>query len=421
MSLKRSFIPSAMRGEFPLNNIPLGIAFQRGTHRHFLCTRIGDSIIRLDVLEASGLLSLPEPAGHDVFAQRYLNSFISTGPQAWIAFRSTIQELFSEQSSFRDDGRLLNSIVAPGDVEMTMPVDVRAFTDFYSSKLHASNLGKILRGNDNPLQPNWLHMPVAYDARASSVVVSGTPVQRPSGQFRLDPDAPPLFAPTRKLDAELEIGTIIGVANDLGVPVPIKSALAHAFGFVLLNDWSARDIQSFEYQPLGPFLGKSFCTTISTWVIMQAALVDFRRPIGVQDPPPLPHLMVSPDYVFDIDLELSIKTPGLSDFTVLSRTNATNLYWTVAQQIAHHTSNGCNLQIGDLLGSGTISGPGDGQLGSFMEMSWNGTRDVHLNNGEVRRFLSDGDHVRLTGRCHGNDYSVGFGEAAGTVFTSDVR
>jgi len=415
MSRINSFLQVPPSNEFPLNNVPVGMAKFRGRSEKFACTRIGDFVIRLDVLESSGLLRLPLTADDSVFATSSLKAFVSSGPAVWQHFRSSIQGIFGEGSSLAGDDRVSHCVRPVSDVDITMPMEIGAFTDFYSSKHHAANLGRILRGNDNPLQPNWLHLPVAYDARASSVVVSGTPLRRPRGQIRPTPEASPEFAPTRKLDAELELGAIIGIANSLGAPVPIEKSLSHVFGFVLLNDWSARDIQSWEYQPLGPFLGKSFCTTISPWIIMTEALDPFRRPVGVQEPQPLPYLFTRPDYLFDIELEMGLKTPTMNDFEAVCQTNALNLYWTIAQQIAHHTSNGCNLQVGDLLGSGTISGTEQGQLGSFMENSWNGTRDVMLTNGERRRFLLDGDEVRLSGRCRGSDYIIGFGDASGKL------
>jgi fumarylacetoacetase len=303
------------------------------------------------------------------------------------------------------------------------------YTDFYSSREHATNVGTMLRGADKALNPNWLYLPVAYHGRASSVVVSGTDVRRPCGQSPPPVSPPgtggdtgggapaPLFGPSRSLDFELETAVFVGPGNDLGRPVPVDSAAEHVFGMVLLNDWSARDLQGWEYVPLGPFLAKNFATSISPWVVTFEALEPFRTAAPAQDPPPLPYLHERDRHTYDIRLEVYLQGENMAEPQRVCASNFKYLYWTVAQQLAHHTVNGCNLRPGDLLASGTISGPAADSYGSLLELSWRGTRPLTVG-GEPRRFLEDGDRVSMTGWCQGDGYRIGFGTVTGRVLQS---
>ena len=296
-----------------------------------------------------------------------------------------------------------------------MPCTIPNYTDFYSSREHATNVGVMLRGPDNALMPNWLHLPVAYHGRASSVVVSGTDIRRPHGQTKADDTAAPSFGSSRSLDFELELGMLIGAGNELGRPISTGQAPHHVFGMVLVNDWSARDIQKWEYQPLGPFLAKNFATSISPWVVTLDALAPFRIAGPKQDPEPLPYLRCSGNWAYDIHLEVLLQTEAMKEPVRISATNSKYLYWNICQQIAHHTINGCNLQTGDLLASGTISGPTPDSLGSMLELAWKGTRPIALPGGETRVFLKDGDRVTMKAWCQGDGYRVGFGEVTGQV------
>jgi len=325
---------------------------------------------------------------------------------------------------------------AQKDVEMKLSARIGNYTDFYSSYHHAHNVGTMLRGPENALMPNWKWLPVAYHGRASSIVISGTEVRRPNGQTKPPDAAAPVFGPSKSFDYELEMAFLIGPGNSLGNPVPIDRAIDHIFGFVLMNDWSARDIQAWEYQPLGPFLAKNFCTSISPWVVTLEALEPFRKPLPPQDPEPLPYLSAtSPhtgrirpqakrirrgergrnDFTFDIHLEAHLQTSSMDSPHIITRTNFQNLYWSVAQKLAHHTVNGCNLQPGDLLASGTISGPTEESRGCMLELTWRGANPLKLPNGESRKWLEDGDHLTITGWCEGDGYRIGFGEVSGRV------
>jgi fumarylacetoacetase len=302
---------------------------------------------------------------------------------------------------------------------MYLPAEVGDYTDFYSSRDHATNVGTMLRGAENALMPNWLHLPVAYHGRASSLVISGAGVRRPRGQMK-PPDAPaPLFGPTRSLDFELEVGALVGPGSDLGEPIPVERAADHLFGLLLVNDWSARDIQAWEYQPLGPFLAKNFCTSLSPWVVTLEALEPFRRPAPPQDPPPLPYLRgpdaAWSDWTLDLTLEAHLYTSGSAQPTRLTVTNFSHLYWTLAQQVAHHTVNGCPLRPGDLLASGTVSGPTPESRGCLLELAWRGAQPVTLANGETRSSLQDGDRLIITGWAQGSGYRIGLGKVEGTV------
>jgi fumarylacetoacetase len=300
-----------------------------------------------------------------------------------------------------------------------MPTMVAGFTDFYSSKEHATNVGVMFRGKDNALQPNWLHMPIGYNGRASTVVVSGTKVRRPRGQLKPPGAEHPSFGPCKRLDFELEMGAVIGQASPMGGTLTEAQAPAMIFGFVLLNDWSARDIQQWEYVPLGPFQGKAFATSISPWVVTSAALEPFRREGPQQAPQPLPYLKQMQANNYDIELEVGLRGASMNNLARICRTNFKYMYWSSVQQLIHHASSGCAMNVGDLLGSGTISGPEKTQRGSLLEISWNGTEPVELAEGVVRTFLDDGDSLVMRGWCEGDGYRVGFGEVAGTILPAE--
>jgi fumarylacetoacetase len=306
------------------------------------------------------------------------------------------------------------AILLQSEVEMLLPARIGDYTDFYASRDHATNVGAMLRP-DNPLLPNWTWLPVGSHGRASSVVVSGTPVRRPRGQTKTSESEPPALNATRMLDFVLEVGAVIGAGNTLGEPVAIDRAMDHVFGFVLLNDWSARDIQRWEYQPLGPFLSKSFATTISPWIVTTDALAPFRAPLSSQEPAPLSYLAAEEPHTFDIRLQVALATETQQAPHKVTDSNFRNLYWSVAQMVAHHTVAGCNLRPGDLLGTGTISGPTPESFGSLLELAWRGDHPVVLPSGEQRSFLHDGDTVVMTGWCESEGRRIGFGECRGTI------
>jgi len=385
MSLLKSWVTSANDPEsgFPLNNLPYGVFSTGGTARCGVA--IGDMI-----LDVEGL----GPAG--IFAAGNWNAFMALGPKAWAAFRLELQEVLKE-------GAAVRPLVAQSDVTMLMPFAVAEYTDFYAGRQHAENMGEILRGTKG-LPANWLHIPIGYNGRASSVVVSGTDIHRPLGQLGAG-----RFGPCEKLDIELELGAIVGTGSPMGLPVTVAEADEMIFGYVLLNDWSARDIQSWEYQPLGPFQAKAFATSISPWIVTKAALEGFSRPAPARDAPLLPYLHEEKPGLFDIELEVHLGGNKISG------TNATRLYYSAAQQLAHHSIGGCPMRTGDLLGSGTISGPTQAEFGSLMELSWNGEKPFTLANGETRSFIEDGDTLTLKGHAQGEGFRIGFGACTGTI------
>ena len=409
---------------FGLDNLPYGV-FSTRAEAPRCGVRVGDTVVDLSVIEAL----LPVAAG--TFAQPALNDFMAAGTGTWDAVRSRLQSLLSADSDadLRDDEALRARAIVPlADVTMHLPAAIGDYTDFYSSRQHATNVGSMFRDPDNALMPNWLHLPVGYHGRASSVVVSGVPVVRPSGQTRPGAEAPPVFGPSRQLDIELELGVFVGPGNELGDPIGIDDAHDHVFGYVLVNDWSARDIQRWEYVPLGPFLAKSFCTSISPWVVPAAALDPFRIDGEAQtgsNPEPLPYLRQAEPRSLDVGLEVAIETAamrasGTTPETV-ARSNAKHLYWSPEQQIAHHTVAGCNLRPGDLLASGTISGDTEDSYGSLLEITWRGTKPLALPGGETRTFLEDGDRVVLSGVAERGGRRVGFGEVEATVVGTTGR
>jgi fumarylacetoacetase len=415
----QSFVPVPPGSHFPVQNLPYGVYSPRAGGNPRVGVAIGDSVVDLAALERRGLLSVPSRGGHknSLFDRPSLNAFMACGRQAWNDVREQLSLLLRhDEPRLRDDAALRReAIVAMADVEMLLPVEIGDYTDFYSSRDHAANVGAMLRGPDNALMPNWLHLPVAYHGRSSSVVVSGTDLQRPCGQTKSDTAPLPTFGPSRSVDFELEMGFFVGPGNALGEPIPIEQAEEHIFGLVLVNDWSARDIQKWEYVPLGPFLAKNFGTSTSPWVVTLEALEPFRVAGPKQDPEPLPYLRSPRDAAYDIQLEVWLRAAGTNEPVRICSSNLQNLYWNFSQQLAHHTSNGCNLRTGDLLATGTISGPTPESRGCLLELTRGGRQPLSLPTGQTRGFLEDGDRVTMTGWCEGDGYRIGFGEVTGTL------
>src|SRR2546426_1952372 len=417
----RSFLEIAKDSDFPIQNLPFGV-FQPKQDRPRVGVAIGDLVFDLSALEELGHFQSPDFQARKVSSEESLNSFLALGRPAWRKTREILQHLLAADAPILRDDPIIRRRVfhAQKDVVMKLPARIGNYTDFYSSYHHAHNVGTMLRGPENALMPNWKWLPVAYHGRASSLVISGTEVRRPSGQTKPPDAAAPVFGPSKSFDYELEMAFLIGPGNSLGSPVPIGRAIDHIFGFVLMNDWSARDIQAWEYQPLGPFLAKNFCTSISPWVVTLEALDPFRKPLPLQDPEPLPYLRSQNDFTFDIHLEAHLQTSAMKAPQIITRTNFQNLYWSVAQQLAHHTVNGCNLKPGDLLASGTISGATEESRGCMLELTWRGANPLKLPNGEIRKWLEDCDTLTISCWCHGEGSRIGFGEVAGRIIGSDA-
>ncbi len=416
----RSFLPVPPESHFPIQNLPYGVFRPRrgGTAR--VGAAIGEMVLDLAVLERERVIDVAVPgkqAAETLFNRPSLNAFMACGRPVWTKVHERLSQLLRhDEPRLRDDAALRREALIPmADVEMLLPVEIGDYTDFYSSRDHATNVGAMLRGPDNALMPNWLHLPVAYHGRASSVVVSGTDLKRPCGQTKSDTAPFPTFGTSRSVDFELEMGFFIGPGNALGEAIPIERAEDHIFGLVLVNDWSARDIQKWEYVPLGPFLAKNFGTSISPWVVTLEALEPFRVAGPKQDPEPLPYLRSPRDAAYDVHLEVLLQTAELEDPIRICSSNLRNLYWNFSQQVAHHTCNGCNLRTGDLLATGTISGPTPDSRGCLLELTRGGRQPLTLPHGRTRGFLEDGDRVTMTGWCEGQGYRVGFGEVTGKL------
>ncbi|GAB4373280.1 MAG: fumarylacetoacetase [Acidobacteriota bacterium] len=417
-----SFVDVSPDSPFPIQNLPFGVFRPGPGFDPRVGTRIGDTVVDLGVLESRGLFDGPELSGRTVFARPRLNDLLALGRPAWREARATISRLLRRDcGTLRDDESLREIALLPvARCEMLVPAEIGDYTDFYSSRHHATNVGIMFRGPDNALMPNWLHLPVAYHGRSSSIVPSGTPVRRPCGQI-LPRDADrPVFGPSRLLDFELEVGFLVGPGNPLGEPIPVERAEDHIFGLVLVNDWSARDIQKWEYQPLGPFLSKNFATTVSPWVVTLEALEPFRTEGPVQDPEPLDYLRTPGNPTWDIPLTVALRTESLETPHVIARSNFRHLYWNVRQQLAHHTVTGCNVRPGDLMASGTISGPEKHERGCLLELTWRGEEPIELPDGSTRTFLLDGDEVIITGAAAGDGRRVGFGSCAGRILPARV-
>lgn len=396
MALIRSWVESANAADcpFPLNNLPYGV-FSTADEAPRCGAAIGDMILDLAGCEAQGLLD----AG-GTFAQPQLNGFMALGRAKWNEVRARLTELLAE------DGNRDLPLVAMADATLHLPVRVTEYTDFYASKNHAFNVGVLFRGPENALPPQWTHMPIGYNGRASSVVVSGTPIRRPMGQLK--GETGPRWAPCERLDLELELGAVVGADSAMGERVGVDQAEDMIFGYVLLNDWSARDVQAWEYQPLGPFQSKALGTTIGAWIVTQAALEPFRSPGPERVNPLLPYLQESRPGLYDLEIGWTLNGQ------VMARTNYNVMYYSSAQQLAHHTSSGCPMRVGDLLGSGTISGPAPDQTGALLEMTEGGKTPVTVN-GEARTFLENGDEVALFAEARGEGYRIGFGPCTGRI------
>ncbi|KAL0363161.1 UNVERIFIED_CONTAM: Fumarylacetoacetase [Sesamum calycinum] len=415
----KSFVEVHPDSHFPIQNLPYGVFKAEPGSEPRPGVAIGDYVLDLSVIASAGLFDGPYLKNSDCFNQPTLNKFLGLGRPAWKEARSTLQKLLSAaEPILRDNTSLRQKAFLPTDkVQMLLPIAIGDYTDFFASKHHAKNCGLIFRGPENPINPNWFHIPIAYHGRASSIVISGTDIIRPRGQGHPIVNSLPYFGPSRKLDFELEMAAVVGPGNELGEPVDVNEAADHIFGLVLMNDWSARDIQAWEYVPLGPFLGKSFGTTISPWIVTLDALAPFGSDASEQNPPPLPYLAEKESKNYDISLQVSIVPAGQKDACIISRSNFKHLYWTITQQLAHHTINGCNLRPGDLLGTGTISGPEPDSYGCLLELTWNGQKPLSLG-GTTRTFLEDGDEVIFTGCCKGDGYNVGFGRCSGKILPS---
>lgn len=413
----KSFVPVKPDSHFPIQNLPYGVFRHKNGGTPRVGVAIGEMVLDLSVLEKQGLFEKTPVGGDGIFSRPSLNEFMALGRPSWKAVRAVISYLLREDNpTLRDSKALRDLALTPMEaVELLLPVEIGDYTDFYSSKEHATNVGSMFRGKENALMPNWLHLPVAYHGRASSVVISGTDLHRPLGQLKPDDSERPVFGPSRRVDFELETGFFTGPGNKLGEPVPIDEAPQHIFGMVLVNDWSARDIQKWEYRPLGPFLAKNFGTSISPWVVTMEALEPFRTAGPEQEPQPLPYLQSKGDWAYDIVLEVSLQGEKMDHPQRLCRSNFKYMYWNVCQQLAHHTINGCNLRPGDLLASGTISGPDPGSYGSLLELTRAGENSIKFPNGQERRFIQDGDRLTITGWCEGEEYRIGFGEVTSRI------
>ncbi|TMV03766.1 fumarylacetoacetase [Ruegeria sediminis] len=408
MPLMKSWVASANDPShpFPLNNLPYGVFSTAGADPR--CgVAIGDMILDVTAAEAEGLIALSDIPLFDV---PFWNELMEEGPAVWAALRERLIALLSDGAAEREK---VEPLLVPMDAaELHMPFAVSEYTDFYAGRNHAFNVGTMFRGPENALPPNWLHIPIGYNGRASSVVVSGTDIRRPWGQLKSPDHDKPAFLPCRRFDIELEMGAIVGTPSD--GPITVQEADDHIFGYVLLNDWSARDIQAWEYQPLGPFQAKATATSISPWIVTKAALEPFRCDTPAREFELLDHLKDCGPMLYDIDLEVTMAPEG-KEATTIARTNYKEMYYSAAQQLAHHTTSGCPMNTGDLLGSGTISGATKPERGSLLELSWGGKEPLTLNTGETRSFIEDGDTLTLKGAAKGDGYTIGFGDCVGSV------
>ncbi|KZX96240.1 MAG: fumarylacetoacetase [Sulfitobacter sp.] len=410
MTLMTSWVESANSADtdFPLNNLPYGV-FTTNRLEARCGVAIGDQILDMAALEEEGLITLAE---EPVFDVPYWNDVMDLGPAAWASLRARLVELLCADAP--DQAAVAPHLVPMDEARLHMPMMVSEYTDFYASKHHATNVGTMFRGAENALPPNWLHIPIGYNGRASTVVVSGTEITRPNGQLKAPDADAPHFGPCQRLDIELEMGAIVGTSTEMGQPVSIDEADEMIFGYVLLNDWSARDIQAWEYQPLGPFQAKAFATSISPWIVTRDALEPFRTSTPEREKDLLPYLRETKPGLYDIDLSVLLQPEG-GGAEEIARTNYREMYYSAAQQLTHHASSGCAMNAGDLLGSGTISGPEKSQRGSLLELSWGGKEPITLADGSSRSFVEDGDTLTLTGHAQGDGFRVGFGSCTGKI------
>ena len=408
---RTSWLHVGKNSDFPIQNIPFGVFLTRDDIIT-IGTRIGDTAIDLGALHQLGYFE-GIPLTDDIFLQDTLNDFIADGRKTWRLVRNRIAEIFdSKNTSLKNNTKHKEIVLFRLDeIEMQLPVQIGDYTDFYSSIEHATNVGSMFRDPENALLPNWLHIPVGYHGRSSSIIPSGIPVHRPQGQTMPEGSDTPIFGPSQLVDFELEMAFITTDANDLGEPIPVNEAEEYIFGLVLFNDWSARDIQKWEYVPLGPFLAKNFASSISPWIVTLDALEPFR----VESPKPkqkqLPYLQYKGKKSYDINLEVSIRPEGAKE-TIVSRSNFKYMYWNMSQQLAHHTVNGCPVNSGDMMGSGTISGPSEDSFGSMLELTWKGERPLTMKDGSERQFINDHDTVIMRGFCEKDGTRIGFGEVS---------
>lgn len=409
-----SWVQIPKDSDFTIYNLPFGV-FQNKRLSPRAGIAIGDKIVDLAVLHDEGFFSELSQLPHDIFLRDSLNEFISLGKGVTKRVREIIQDLLlTDNEKLRDHQVRGKAMVNRKEAQMLMPVKVGDYTDFYSSMEHATNVGTMFRDPDNALLPNWKHIPVGYHGRASSIIPSGVPIHRPKGQYK-DPNMEkPEFGPSRRLDFELELAFITGRQTKMGDSISTEEAEDYIFGFVLFNDWSARDIQAWEYVPLGPFLGKNFASSISPWIVTLEALENFRLAGPTQDPEVLPYLKCEKDHAFDINLEVYIQ-PENQKAEKVCTSNFKYMYWNITQQLAHHTVNGCNINVGDMYASGTISGPTEDSYGSMLELAWKGTKPIKLEDGSERKFIEDGDTVLMKGFCKKEHIRVGFGEVSTKV------
>ncbi len=407
----KSWIEVDTKSDFSIHNIPFGI-YSDKTVKHRTCSAIGEYIIDLYELSGAGLLKL-DPS---VLEQAYLNDFIELGKQVTNSVRTDLIKLLSSNDSgLKNNKELFNKVFKKqSDVKMLMPVRIGDYTDFYSSIDHATNIGTMIRDPKNALMPNWKHLPVGYHGRASSICVSGHSFYRPKGQQKPADTEMPVYGPTKSLDIELETAFVIGKSTKMGDSVTTYEADTYIFGMVLFNDWSARDIQTWEYVPLGPFLAKNFASTVSPWIVTLEALEPFRTKGYTQDPKVLPYLEYTGDKNLDIKLNVFLK-PENGEENLICTSNYKYMYWTMEQQLAHHTVNGCNINVGDMMASGTISGPDPKEYGSMMELTWRGTKPMTLKDGTERKFVNDNDTITLKGFCEKDGIRIGFGECKATL------
>ena len=410
---RKSWLEVSKNSDFPIQNIPFGV-FKTKNLSPRLGTIIGNTVIDLYFLAKNGCLGEVDV---EVFYKNSINDFISLGKSKTLAIRDKISELFDSENTFLSAYNQNEYLFDEKEVQMLLPVKIGDYTDFYSSREHATNVGMMFRDPQNALLPNWLHLPVGYHGRSSSIVISGTDIYRPKGQMRPNQEEPPVFGPSKQLDFELEVAFVVGKNTNMGDSISTEKAEDYIFGLALFNDWSARDIQSWEYVPLGPFLGKNFASTLSPWIVTLEALEVLKVPGPVQEPKVLPYLEYHGNKSYDIQLEVSIKPENTTE-KLVCHSNFKYMYWTMVQQLAHHSVNGCNMNIGDLCASGTISGPTPDSYGSMLEISWRGTKPVSMPDGSERKFINDNDTVIIRGWGEKNGIRIGFGACEGKILAA---
>ncbi|GLB51315.1 fumarylacetoacetase [Neptunitalea chrysea] len=418
MNVLKSWVNIPVDSDFTIYNIPFGIFTAEGITPR-VCTAIGDSVLDIAYLADKGYLPMLEGEPKNVLKSSYLNDFMALGKSITKAVRLRLMELLSDDNN-ELKGHIQdreNAFFLKEEVTMLLPIEVKNYTDFYSSKEHATNVGTMFRDPDNALLPNWKHIPVGYHGRASSIILSGTPIHRPKGQTLPNGETQPVFGPCKLLDFELEMAFVTCKGNTLGTSISVEEAEDHIFGMLLFNDWSARDIQKWEYVPLGPFLAKNFASSISPWVVTLEALEPFKIAGPKQDPKVLPYLEYLGNKNYDIQLTVCLQTATGTEKQIC-KSNFKYMYWNMCQQLAHHTVNGCNVMVGDIYGSGTISGPTPDSYGSMLEITWKGTKPINMPDGSTRKFINDGDTVIMKGHAKINDIRVGFGEVSTEVFPS---